>query len=182
MGEDETGLPAIGRPATGALAAIGVTRLDQVPEHRAEDLLALHGVGPKAIGILRTALVERGLGFAERPRGHVSDEVQAYVDALDSAHRRLFDRLHALILGALPDAEIVLSYGIPLYRVGRRHVGLNAGRADGVTLTTTSPDHIAEFRRRHPRFRTNTASIQFPLDDELPEDAIVAVVHRAIRP
>ena len=58
------GLPSgIGRPATGALAEAGYTRLDQlagVPEHT---VAALHGVGPKAMRVLREALAEQGLSF-----------------------------------------------------------------------------------------------------------------------
>ena len=56
-------LPRIGRPATGALLAQGVTTLAQVAEWREADLLALHGVGPSAVRILRSALDEAGLGF-----------------------------------------------------------------------------------------------------------------------
>ena len=68
MSSDETihDLPAgIGRPATGALAEAGYTRLEQLSQVRAKDLLALHGVGPKAIGILRQALADRGLSFKD---------------------------------------------------------------------------------------------------------------------
>ncbi|MDG4764154.1 DNA-binding protein [Solwaraspora sp. WMMD406] len=57
-------LPPIGRPANSALLAAGVTTLAQVATYRREDLLAMHGVGPKAVGILATALAERGLTFA----------------------------------------------------------------------------------------------------------------------
>ena len=176
----EEGLPSIGSPATRALAEAGITTLEQVGQHRAADLLALHGVGPKAIAILRSALADRGETFPDdMPRPQLADDVREYIDALDPAHRRLFDRLHDLILSVVPDAEIVISYRIPLYRVGRRHVGLNAGRADGITLTTTSPDHIEAFRRRNPQFKTNKASIQFRLDDELPDDDIKDVIRRA---
>ena len=107
------------------------------------------------------------------------DDVRAYIDALDGPHRRLFDHLHELILGELPDASVVISYRMPMYKVGRRHVGLNAGRPNGVTLTTTAPEHIAEFRRRHPEFKANKASIQFGFDDELPDDDIRDVIRRA---
>jgi uncharacterized protein YdhG (YjbR/CyaY superfamily) len=179
---DEPGdLPAIGRPAARALATAGVTRLEQLQQHRAEDLLALHGVGPRAVSRLRAALAERGLAFlGDSPRRELPDDVQAYIDALDPAHRGLFDRLQRLIVEEIPDADVVISYQIPLYRRGRRHVGLNARRPDGVTLTATSPDHIEEFHRRHPEFRTGKASIQFRLADELPEDDIREVVRRAV--
>jgi hypothetical protein len=56
-------LPRIGAPATRALASIGVTRLDQLTDRREDDLLKLHGVGPRAMLILRAALAERGLSF-----------------------------------------------------------------------------------------------------------------------
>ena len=107
------------------------------------------------------------------------DDVRAYIDALDGPHRRLFDHLHELIVGELPDASVVISYRMPMYKVGRRHVGLNAGRPNGVTLTTTAPEHIEEFRRRHPEFKANKASIQFGFDDELPDDDIRDVIRRA---
>ncbi|WP_426756764.1 DNA-binding protein [Myxococcus sp. Y35] len=54
----------IGRPATSALAVEGVTRLDQVTRFSERELLALHGVGPKAVGILKEELAARGLSLA----------------------------------------------------------------------------------------------------------------------
>ena len=106
-------------------------------------------------------------------------EVQAHIAALPESHRPLFDRLQAIILDELPDAEVVIAYQIPLYKVGRLHVGLNARRAKGVTLTTTSPDHIAGFKQRHPQFKTNKASIVFDLDAHIPEADVRDVIRRA---
>ncbi|MGE0398628.1 MAG: hypothetical protein AB7T06_18120, partial [Kofleriaceae bacterium] len=45
-------LPRIGAPALRALASIGVTRASQLAKHTEAELLALHGVGPRAIRIL----------------------------------------------------------------------------------------------------------------------------------
>lgn len=56
-------LPKIGRPAASALLTIGVTTLEQVAAMREAELLALHGVGPKAVRILRAALAEQGMTF-----------------------------------------------------------------------------------------------------------------------
>ncbi|GAA1654400.1 DNA-binding protein [Actinoplanes couchii] len=58
-------LPSIGRPATGALREAGITTLEQVAACRAEDLLVLHGVGPKAIRILTEALTANGLSWSQ---------------------------------------------------------------------------------------------------------------------
>ena len=46
----------IGAPATRALARVGITTLDDARGADLDELLRLHGVGPKAIRILREAL------------------------------------------------------------------------------------------------------------------------------
>jgi pimeloyl-ACP methyl ester carboxylesterase len=56
---------SIGRPATGALLAAGYTRLEQLTRIREADIKALHGVGPKAVTILRETLAEKGWSFAD---------------------------------------------------------------------------------------------------------------------
>ncbi|MET8520275.1 helix-hairpin-helix domain-containing protein [Nocardioides sp. NPDC004968] len=45
----------IGRPATGALLAAGYLTLSDLPDDL-DALLTLHGVGPKAVRLLREAL------------------------------------------------------------------------------------------------------------------------------
>ncbi len=56
-----TALPRIGAPATRALASIGVASLEDVAGRRQDELLALHGFGPRAVRILDEALAEAGL-------------------------------------------------------------------------------------------------------------------------
>ena len=53
-------LPEIGGPATQALAVLGITTLEGAAALGAKQLLALHGVGPKAVRILREALAAQG--------------------------------------------------------------------------------------------------------------------------
>ena len=57
-------LPAsIGRPAVRALRAAGITSLREVSRLREVDLVAMHGVGPRALSLLREALAVEGLSF-----------------------------------------------------------------------------------------------------------------------
>ena len=53
----------IGRPALRALGAAGVSSLTDLADLREVDLLHLHGVGPRAVSILREALAEVGLAL-----------------------------------------------------------------------------------------------------------------------
>ncbi|MET0713754.1 MAG: helix-hairpin-helix domain-containing protein [Mycetocola sp.] len=52
----ERQLPNIGAPATRALDEAGVRDLDDVKQAGLDHLATLHGVGPKAISLLRAAL------------------------------------------------------------------------------------------------------------------------------
>jgi hypothetical protein len=44
---------------------MGITGLRQLTQHRAVDLLSLHGMGPKAIVILREAPADEGLSLRD---------------------------------------------------------------------------------------------------------------------
>lgn len=56
---------AIGKTAARELSLNGITSLRQVAEHSKRELLAIHGVGPKAIAILGDALAAKGLDYRE---------------------------------------------------------------------------------------------------------------------
>ncbi|WP_254644110.1 hypothetical protein [Streptomyces sp. BV286] len=63
-GDPDGDLPAgIGRPATQALLGAGLTTLELVAQHTKSELLALHGVGPKAVRILSETLEQQGLAL-----------------------------------------------------------------------------------------------------------------------
>ena len=57
--------PRIGKVATRELARNGITTYDQLTGRSEQDLLAIHGVGPKAIRTLGEELAARGQSFAE---------------------------------------------------------------------------------------------------------------------
>ena len=62
----EGGLPEdLGKPATQALEEAGLTTLRKVAGKTEEELLALHGVGPKAVEALVEALAETGLSLKQ---------------------------------------------------------------------------------------------------------------------
>ena len=102
--------------------------------------------------------------------------VERYVEAIPERQRPLFDRLQSLILELYPHAEIVISYGIPTYKVGRRRVYLGLWKA-GVSLHAVP---VEEFKQRHPSIKTGKGSLNFKVADELPEADVRDVIQRAI--
>ncbi len=61
MSHEATLPTAVGAPATRALTAAGYTSSAQLDGVSAREPLALHGVGPKAVGILGEAMAAEGL-------------------------------------------------------------------------------------------------------------------------
>ena len=55
--------PSLGRTARRQLALSGFTTFTQLTEVAPKQLLAIHGVGPKAIRILTDELAERGISW-----------------------------------------------------------------------------------------------------------------------
>jgi DNA-directed RNA polymerase alpha subunit len=65
----------ISNPARRALAAAGLERLEDLTRVSEKELMRLHGMGPKAFNVIRDAMREKGLAFAnEKESNPVSTE------------------------------------------------------------------------------------------------------------
>lgn len=51
----------VSQPAIRAFAEAGIVRYEELAGRSERELLAMHGVGPKAIRIIRQALIDAGL-------------------------------------------------------------------------------------------------------------------------
>jgi uncharacterized protein YdhG (YjbR/CyaY superfamily) len=101
----------------------------------------------------------------------VDEAVRDYIDGIPAGHRPLFDRLHRLILESYPDAIVVLSYGMPTYKVGRRRLHVGAWQ-HGVSLYGWPQERAADFVSRHPGLRTSKGTIRLRPEDvaAIPDD------------
>ena len=64
--QQESNLPAgLSNPARRALAGAGYVRLEQFTRVSEADVLKLHGMGPKAMDLIRRELAARGMSFAD---------------------------------------------------------------------------------------------------------------------
>jgi uncharacterized protein DUF1801 len=110
-------------------------------------------------------------GQARTPEAGISDEaVRRYRDEMDGEYRPVFDRLHRLILAMWPHAEVVLSYGMPTYRIGRRRLNIGVWK-HGLSLYV-SPNRDGGFSARHPELASGKGTIKLrPADAARISDA-----------
>lgn len=67
MTQQESELPIeLAAPARRALVGSGYLRLEQLAKISEADIKHLHGIGPKSLTQLRSALSAKGLSFADR--------------------------------------------------------------------------------------------------------------------
>jgi hypothetical protein len=65
----DSDLPAgLSQPALRALHGAGYYRLEQLTALKEAEVKRLHGIGPKALDQLRSALADKGLSFASEQR------------------------------------------------------------------------------------------------------------------
>ena len=95
--------------------------------------------------------------------GVMDEAVRRYRDEIASEYRPAFDHLHRLIVGTCPDAEVVLSYGMPTYRIGRRRLNV-AVWEHGLSLYV-SPRRDGGFSGRHPELAAGKGTIKLRPED-----------------
>ena len=94
----------------------------------------------------------------------MDEDVATYIEAIGPERRPLFDRLHAIVLSEHPDAEVMLSYGMPAYRVGARRLNLGVWK-HGVSVYGWRGDRDGGFVARHPGLSSGKGTIRIPLAD-----------------
>ena len=88
-------------------------------------------------------------GEAGADNARMDAAVRKYIEGIAPEQRPLFDRIHRLVLKTRPDAEVVISYKIPTYRVGRRRIYVAAWK-HGVSIYGWDQGRDAGFSARHP--------------------------------
>ena len=88
--------PKIGAPATRALETAGYTNLKQLTKVTESELAQLHGMGPKALAILRDTLKAQGLSFKQGQAGEKLKKKGSPVSRTDKVDEFLRELNHPL--------------------------------------------------------------------------------------
>jgi len=109
----------------------------------------------------------------------VNTEVQRYAESVADERRQLFDKLQALILGMYPDAEVRISYQVPMYKVQSGRVALGYWK-NGVSVYAVPAPQLADFKAKYPAIKTGKGSINFRVTDAIPMAALKRIIEQAM--
>ena len=110
--------------------------------------------------------------MAERSQARTIDE---YVAEFPPETRKRLERIRSIVHATAPEATETISYAIPTFDLGGRHLVHFAGYPHHIGFYPT-PRGIEEFDAELSRFKQGRGSVQFPLDEPLPEDLIRRIV------
>lgn len=117
--------PRIGAPATRALEAAGYTSLKQLTKVTEAELGQLHGMGPKALVLLREALKAKGLSFKPGKAGETlkkkgspvnrTDAVDEFLRAMSHPLKAEVEAVRSIIKGVNQDIHEEIKWKAPSF-------------------------------------------------------------------
>jgi uncharacterized protein YdhG (YjbR/CyaY superfamily) len=106
----------------------------------------------------------------------MANEVDDYLRAVPDPHRPAIEKLRQTIRAILPDAEEVISYGIPMFKQdGHGVVAYNTTKA-GVTLQVMSGTLLDDHQEELAKYKRAKGSVQFPTGQPLPVSLVKKLV------
>jgi len=111
----------------------------------------------------------------------MDSDVLEYIDAIPAERRPLFDRIYRLVLEVHPDAEVVLSYKMPTFVVGRYRLYVGVW-THWVSFYGWEPGRDAGFAARHPGLANGNGTIKLrPVDAaQIPDDELRAFLRATL--
>ena len=104
-----------------------------------------------------------------------ASSIDEYIAGFPAETRTVLEELRALIRAAAPDATETISYAIPTFDLGGRHLVHFAGYAKHVGLYP-APSGLEAFKEELKPYKSGKGSVQFPLGQPLPTDLIRRIV------
>jgi uncharacterized protein YdhG (YjbR/CyaY superfamily) len=112
-----------------------------------------------------------------------AEEVDEYLRSVDEPKRSTLEALRRSILEIVPDAEQVISYRLPAFRVGGQTVAGFAAFKDHLSYLPFSGSVLGQLGEELEGYSMTKSSLHFPVDRPLPKPLVkklIAVRQREI--
>jgi uncharacterized protein YdhG (YjbR/CyaY superfamily) len=106
--------------------------------------------------------------------------IDEYIAEFPNGTQAVLRRVRRVIRDAAPEATETISYAIPTFDLDGRHLVHFAGYERHLGFYPTASG-IASFKEELGGYKNAKGSVQFPLDEPLPEDLIRRIVEFRVR-
>lgn len=105
-----------------------------------------------------------------------SDEITAYLSAIDEPKRTTLQRLRVTIGEILPSADEGLSYRVPAFRLEGKAVAGFAAFKHHLSYLPFSGSVFAELEDELAGYSTTRGALHFPIDEPLPTSLVEKLI------
>jgi uncharacterized protein YdhG (YjbR/CyaY superfamily) len=103
-------------------------------------------------------------------------DVDAYLAALEEPKRSTLEALRRTILEIVPDAEQVISYRVPAFRVGGKTVAGFAAFKNHLSYLPFSGRVLPRLAGELAAFSGTKSALHFPVDEPLPKALVEKLI------
>jgi uncharacterized protein YdhG (YjbR/CyaY superfamily) len=97
-----------------------------------------------------------------------AQEVDQYLDALEEPKRTALARLRQTILEIVPEADQVISYGVPAFKVRGKTIAGFAAFKNHLSYLPHSGSVLAQLQDELTGYTTSSGALRFGIDEPLP--------------
>jgi uncharacterized protein YdhG (YjbR/CyaY superfamily) len=178
LAPQEDWLSLMSAPARRALEREGLTDLKALSNWSEKELLALHGIGPTTIPVLRSALHTTGSHFKKERStmdrsNNKPQDTDEYLEQLPTDQAKALQKLRKQIIAASPKCEEYLGYGLPGFKYNGHPLLYIGAAKHHCALYGTVPKGFEEALKD---FKRSKGAVQFTPKKLIPAAVVKAIV------
>jgi uncharacterized protein YdhG (YjbR/CyaY superfamily) len=104
------------------------------------------------------------------------EAVDEYLQGLEEPKRGTLEALRRTILEVIPDAEQVISYRVPAFRVGGKTVAGFAAFKDHLSYLPFSGSVLGKLANELEGYKMTKSALHFPIDRPLPKSLVSRLI------
>jgi uncharacterized protein YdhG (YjbR/CyaY superfamily) len=102
-------------------------------------------------------------------------EVDKYINSFPEETQTILKKIRKMIADIIPQADQVISYGVPTFKINGKYVIYFAGYKNHISLYPAS-DELVENVKDAEKYRVSKGTLKFKLSEPIPYDLIEKVV------
>lgn len=103
--------------------------------------------------------------------------IDDYLAKLDAPQKVALERIRKIVAQTVPDAEQVISYGMPAFKYNGKYLIGYAAFKDHLSVFPASAPVAALKAKLEKQFKLSKGTIQFTVDNPIPESTVKELLH-----
>jgi len=101
--------------------------------------------------------------------------IDAYLKGVDAEKRRFLEHIRSMVHELVPDAEEVISYGMPAFKLNKQPLLYFAAFKNHMSLFPAGDTDIAQLHGAS-KFHTSKGTLQFTVEEPIPDELLRSII------